>query len=159
MKRTSSIVLIIGVSLALLTACSKRDKVVKGVGDDDPEMVAAIAKAHRTLPHFWQTFEKRDRGETNFSLKIKITDKTRVEHFWLTDIERQDGKVMGTINNAPNIVASVKRGDRLEIPEAKIQDWSYMRGGKMIGNETIKPLFKMMRAGDAAQLKAFLEDP
>jgi major membrane immunogen (membrane-anchored lipoprotein) len=95
MKRTSSIVLIIGVSLALLTACSKRDKVV-GVGDEDPEMVAAIAKARSTLPQFWQAFEKRDRGETNFSLKIRITDNKRIEHFWVTDIERQDGKVMGT---------------------------------------------------------------
>jgi len=159
MKRTPSILLIIGVSLALLTACSKRDKVVHGVGDDDPEMIAAIAKARRTLPQFWQTFEKRDRGETNFSLKIKITDKTRIEHFWLTDIERQDGKVMATIKNSPNIVANVKRGDRLEIPEAKIQDWSYMRGGKMIGNETIKPMLKTMRAEEAAALKGFLEDP
>src|SRR5947199_4794407 len=118
MKRISSVVLMIGMSLALLTACStKRDKV--GVGDDDPEMVAAIAKARRTLPQFWQAFEKRDRGETNFSLKIKITDKTRIEHFWLTDIERQDGKVRVTINRAPKIVANVKVGERLEIPETE----------------------------------------
>src|SRR5438105_13415415 len=106
MKHISSVLLMIGVSLALLTACStKRDKVVKGVEDEDPEMVAAIAKARHTLPLFWQAFEKRDRGETNFSLKIKITDKTRIEHFWLTDIERQDGKVRVTINRAPKIVA------------------------------------------------------
>ena len=159
MKRTASLLLLIGVSLALHTACSKPDKVVKGVGDDDPEMVAAIAKARRTLPHFWQTFELRDRGETNFSLKIRITDKTRIEHFWLTDIERHDGKVMGTINHAPKIVASVKLGERLEIPEAKIQDWSYMRGGKMIGNETIKPLLKTMPPEAATAMKAFLEEP
>ena len=158
MKRTSSRLLLIGVSLALLTACAtKRDKGY--VEDDDPEMVAAIAKARRTLPQFWQAFEKRDRGETEFSLKIKITDKKRIEHFWLTDIARRDGKVMGTINHAPNFVASVKLGDRLEIPEAKIQDWSYMRGGKMIGNETIKPLFKMMTADQVAALKNYLEDP
>lgn len=157
MNRTSSILLIIGVSLALLTACSKRDKVVF-VTDDDPEMVAAIAKARSTLPQFWQAFEKRDRGETKFSLKIRITDKKRIEHFWVTDIERQDGKVMGTISNAPNIVASVKLGDRIEIPEAEIQDWFYMRGGKMVGNETIKPLFKMM-PGQTQQFKSFMADP
>lgn len=150
----------IGVSLALLTACStKPDKVVHGVGDDDPEMVAAIAKARRTLPQFWQAFEKRDRGETKFSLKIKITDKKRIEHFWVTDFERQDGKVMVTINHDPKIVASLKLGDRLEIPEAEIQDWYYMRGGKMIGNQTIKPLFKMMTAEAAAEFKNVLEDP
>jgi len=89
----------------------------------------------------------------------RITDNKRIEHFWVTDIERQDGKVMGTINNAPNIVASVKLGDRIEIPEAEIQDWYYMRGGKMVGNETIKPLFKLMRAGDTQQLKSFMADP
>ena len=150
----------IGVSLALLTACStKRDKVVKGVEDEDPEMVAAIAKARRTLPRFWQAFENRDRGETNFSLKIMITDKERIEHFWLTDIARQDGKVMGTISHAPKIVSNAKRGERLEIPEAKIQDWSYMRGGKMIGNQTIRPVLKRMTAEEAAALKNVLEDP
>ena len=158
MKRTSSLLLLIGVFLALLTACAtKRDKGY--VEDDDPEMVAAIAKARRTLPKFWQAFEKRDRGETNFSLKIMITDKQRIEHFWLTDIARQDGKVMGTINHAPKVVSNAKRGERLEIPEAKIQDWSYMRGGKMIGNQTIKPLFKRMPADQVAALKNYLEDP
>jgi uncharacterized protein YegJ (DUF2314 family) len=160
MKRTSSVLLMIGVSLALLTGCStKRDKVVKGVEDDDPEMVAAIGKARRTLPQFWQAFDKRDRGETNFSLKIKITDKTRIEHFWITDIERQDGKVRVAINHAPKIVANVKLGERLEIPEAEIQDWYYMRGGKMIGNQTIRPMLKMMTAEEAARVKTVLEDP
>lgn len=112
MNRTSPILLIVGVSLVLLTACSKRDKVVN-VADDDPEMIAAIAKARGTLPQFWQAFEKREHGEAKFSLKVKITDKKGTEHFWATDIERQDGKIMGTIDNDPDIVASVKLGDRL----------------------------------------------
>ena len=182
MKHTSSILLIIGASLALLTACAtKRDKGY--VADDDPEMVAAIAKARRTLPLFWQAYEqrdaraialletikelhlnwpadgKRDPGETQFSLKIRITDGEHLEHFWATEFLRQDGKVIVTINQAPKIVANVKLGDRLEIPEAEIQDWYYMRGGKMIGNQTIRPMLRLMPAKTAAEFKALLEDP
>ena len=121
----------------MLTACSKRDKVVIH-GDDDPVMAAAISNAQATLPQFWQMFDKREHGESNFVLVVRITDKGRIEHFFATDFERRDGKTMVTISNKPNIVASVKLGDRLEIPEADITDWRYMRDGKYVGNVTFK---------------------
>jgi uncharacterized protein YegJ (DUF2314 family) len=150
--------LLFGVFLSLLTACSKQDKVISVAGDD-PEMVAAIAKARSTLPQFWKVFEKPEHGESDFSLKVKITDKNGTEHFWATDIKRRDGKIMGTINNDPNIVSSVKLGDRIEIPEADISDWLYMRDGKMVGNSTLKPLLKQMPAAEAERLKKMMADP
>jgi uncharacterized lipoprotein YajG len=67
MNRTSSIVLIIGVSLALLAACSKRDKIVNGVGDDDPEMVAAIAKAPHASVFLADFREARPRRDQLFA--------------------------------------------------------------------------------------------
>jgi len=144
--------------LTFLIACSKRDQVVN-VADDDPEMLAAIAKARETLPQFWTTFDKRDQGEADFALKVRIKDKNGTEHFWATDIERSDGKIMGTINNDPNIVASVKLGDRIQIPEVDISDWLYMRGGKMVGNHTFKPLFKNMPEEEIQRLKSIMADP
>ena len=159
MNRTpTTVVALLAVLFSLLTACSKRDKVVN-VEQDDPEMVAAIAKARDTLPQFWQVFDKRDQGESDFSLKVKVTDKRGTEHFWATDIERRDGKTMGVINNDPNIVASVKLGDRIEIPEADISDWLYMRSGKMVGNETLRPPLKKMPAAEAEKLKRMIANP
>jgi len=159
MNRISQItLLLLGVSLSLLTACSKQDKVIN-VESDDPEMNAAITKARSTLLQFWQVFEKPEHGESDFSLKVKITDKKGTEHFWATDIKRRDGKIMGTINNDPNIVSSVKLGDRIEIPEADISDWLYMRDGKMVGNSTLKPLLKQMPAAEAERLKKMMADP
>src|ERR1035441_10360345 len=71
MNRPSQTALaLIGVLLTLLTACSKRDKAV-GIGDDDPKMAAAISKAQATLPQFWQMFDKREHGESNFVLDRK----------------------------------------------------------------------------------------
>jgi len=158
MSRTSFTILIAGVSLAVVTACSKQDKVI-GVAGDDPAMVAAMAKAHETLSQFWQVFEKREHGENEFSLKVKITDKRGSEHFWVSELERQDGKTLGTINNDPDTVASVKLGQRIEIPEADISDWLYMRKGKMVGNETIRPLLKIMPEEEAETYKKMMADP
>src|SRR5512147_2399142 len=149
---------LLGILAALLTACSQRDKTIS-VKDDDPEMVAAIAKGRETLPKFWQVFEKAEHGEKDFALKVKITDRHGTEHFWATDIERKDGKIMGTINNDPNIVSKVKLGDRITIPEADISDWLYMRDGKMHGNYTMRPLLKSMSAKEAAEYKQMLAEP
>lgn len=159
MNRTcTAIVAIAALLVSLLSACSKRDKVIS-VEDDDPEMVAAIAKARGTLPQFWQVYEKRERGETDFALKVSITDKAGTEHFWATDIERRDGRTMGTINNDPNIVSSVKLGDRIELTMANISDWLYMRDGKMVGNETLRPLLKTMPAAEAEKLRSMMASP
>jgi len=159
MNRTSRIIaILLGMLLSTLAACSSGDKAVK-VEADDPEMAAAIAKARSTLPQFWQVFDKRERGESKFSLKVEIKDERGREFFWVIDLQRRDGKTTGAINNDPNIVAGVKLGDRIEIPEVDIADWLYMRDGKMIGNETLKPLLKTMPAEEAARFKSIMADP
>jgi len=158
MKRTAQIApLLVGVLVALVTACARREKGY--VEDTDPEMAAAIAKAQETLPHFWQAFDQRANGESNFVLVVRITDKGRIEHFFTTDFERRDGKTMVTISNKPKIVASVKSGDRIEIPPADITDWFYMRDGKYVGMRTIKPRFKHMPAAQVEAIKQVLTDP
>ncbi len=143
--------------MTLLTACAKRDKGY--VEDTDPEMAAAIAKAQETLPQFWQTFDQRAHGESNFVLVVRITDKGRIEHFHSTDFERRDGKTIVAISHAPKLVASVKLGDRIEIPAADITDWSYMRDGKHVGMRTMPPRFKYMPAEHVEAFKKVMADP
>jgi uncharacterized protein YegJ (DUF2314 family) len=159
MKCTGQIaLLLVAVLVTSLIGCAKRDKVA-GIGDDDPEMAAAIAKAQGTLPQFWQVFDKREHGESNFVLVVRITDKGRIEHFHTTDFERRDGKTRVTINRDPKIVMSVKSGDRIEIPEADITDWNYMRDGKYVGMATFKARFKRMPAEQVEQAKKMMADP
>ena len=159
MNRTSPITLaILAAMFALFAACSKKDPIIDIAGDD-PEMLAAIAKAREKLPDFWKVFDKPEHGEREFSLKVKIADKRGTEHFWVIDLQKQTGKIMGTINNDPEIVASVKLGDRIEVPEADISDWMYMRDHKMVGNETIRPLLKKLPADQAKKLRSIMADP
>jgi uncharacterized protein YegJ (DUF2314 family) len=161
-KRTLVIaVLAAAFVLPLLVSCSRSssgDKTIN-VADDDPEMLVAIAKARETLPKFWDAFERRGRNETDFALKVKITDTHGTEHFWATGIERKNGKTSGTIDNDPNIVRTVKLGERIQINEADISDWFYFRDGKMVGNQTLRVLFKEMPPAEVKRYKAMLADP
>jgi uncharacterized protein YegJ (DUF2314 family) len=43
--------------------------------------------------------------------------------------------------------------------EADISDWMFMRNGKIVGGETIKPLLKAMPKADADALRARMESP
>jgi uncharacterized protein YegJ (DUF2314 family) len=56
-------------------------------------------------------------------------------------------------------VRKVKLGQRIEIPEADISDWLYMRDGKMVGNGTVRPLFKHMPAAEVEEVKRMMAEP
>jgi uncharacterized protein YegJ (DUF2314 family) len=145
-----------------LSSCSRQsheDRIVN-VEADDAEMEAAIARAREKLPHFWQVFAHSDKGEGDFSLKVRIKDSHGTEHFWVTQIERkEDGEIFGVINNDPEIVKSVKLNDRVAVPEEKISDWLYMRDGKMVGNYTLRVLFKHMPPKEVEYYKQMMAEP
>jgi uncharacterized protein YegJ (DUF2314 family) len=158
MKYTAQIAPLLIAALAfVLPGCAHPDKGY--VTDTDPEMAAAIAQAQATLPQFWQTYEQRPRGESNFVLVVRITDHDRIEHFHTTDFQQEDGSTFVAISHTPKIVTNVKRGDWIWIPASDITDWIYMRGGKYVGLRTIRPRFKYMPADQVEGFKRALLDP
>jgi uncharacterized protein YegJ (DUF2314 family) len=147
---------------SLLVGCSSSDSsssTIVTVDENDPEMAAAITKARKSLPQFWQKFDRPANGERDFGLKVKVTDSNGTEHFWVTDIERRNGKISGVIDNDPEIVKNVKLGQRIPIPEADISDWMYFHNDKIYGNATLRPLFKTMPPDEAEKLRSLLAEP
>ena len=160
MNRTAVSILWVELLAVSVAACSERERdQVVNVAPENPEVLGAIAHARSTLPAFWQVFERPEGGESNFALKVLVTDKAGAEYFWATHIARRDGKILGTIDNDPKIVGNVKLGDRIEISEGDISDWLYMRNEKMVGNHTVKPLFKRMPASEVERIRKMLADP
>ncbi len=135
-----------------------KDRVID-VPSEDPEMNAAIAKARSTLPEFWSAVEAGKPNESDFALKVMIVDGGEVEHFWLTEVAKSGTGYVGTISNDPNAVRNVTAGQRYEFNEAEISDWLYFRNGKMVGNETMRPLLKRMPKEQADQYRALYEKP
>jgi uncharacterized protein YegJ (DUF2314 family) len=141
-------------------SASAEDRVIS-VPDTDSDMNAAIAAARSSLPEFFKELEHPKPGENNFALKVRIPYGTagRAEHFWLVDIVRKDDGFVGTINNEPEFADQVKAGQRYEFKDSDISDWLFMRNGKMVGNETMRPLLKHMSKQDADSYRALYENP
>jgi uncharacterized protein YegJ (DUF2314 family) len=127
----------------------------------DVEMNAAIAKARSMLPKFWASYAAPKPWETGHSLKVRFTNSTdSVEHIWMVELRKiADHRYSGRFANVPQCLPGKREGDVAEFEEADISDWLFVRNGKVVGGETIKPLFKSMPKDDADAFRARMESP
>jgi uncharacterized protein YegJ (DUF2314 family) len=132
---------------------ARRDQIVM-VPDDDPEMIAAMAKARATLGDFLALARAPQVSMSGFAVKVAVRDGGNTEYFWITPFKEKDGGFTGMINNTPRTVKSVKFGQALAFSEKEIVDWLYVDGGKMKGNYTACVLLKRERKADADAAKA-----
>jgi uncharacterized protein YegJ (DUF2314 family) len=131
------------------------------IANGNPEMAAAIVKARATLPAFWASWEAPKASETGFSLKVRFpTRGTNAEHIWMAEVKKlPDGRYSARFANQPRDLPGKRVGDQVEFAQADISDWMFMRNGKIVGGETIKPLLKSMPKADADALRARMETP
>jgi len=131
------------------------------VRNGDPEMNAAIAQARTTLPKFWASYEAPKPSETGHSLKVRFPyGSNSGEHIWMADVKKiSDNSYSGQFANTPVHLRGKRAGDVVEFREADISDWMFLRNGKIVGGETIRPMLKLMTKADAAALRARMETP
>lgn len=125
------------------------------VSEDDPEMKGAIEHARETLDHFFRVFENCPSNCSDFSLKLRIQDKNGSEHFWIRDIRKESGKIMGKISNYPKIIQNVAFGDEVEVDTSAVSDWGYFQNGIGEGFYTTKVLLKNMPRCERRQMKQY----
>jgi uncharacterized protein YegJ (DUF2314 family) len=126
-------------------------------GYDEQEMDGAIARARKEVDTFIAELSKPT-GEDH-AVKVAITENDDTEHFWLIDVSYRDGQFEGVINNEPGIVKNVRMGEKRKVNKADISDWMFMRGGKMYGNYTLRPLLKAMPENEAERYRSILANP
>jgi uncharacterized protein YegJ (DUF2314 family) len=158
-----AVVAVLGVRLAtpLPAARAEDQSPVVNVPSADVEMAAAIAKARATLPTFWASYENPKPSETGHSLKVRFRYRTvDGEHIWMADVKKlADGRYSGRFANEPRYLPGKRAGDLVEFGEADISDWMFLRNGKIVGGETIRPLLKSLPKADADALRARMETP
>jgi uncharacterized protein YegJ (DUF2314 family) len=126
---------------------------------NDAEMSAAIERAREGLPEFWERLANPAADERGFAVKLAISDGDLTEYFWLVDLKRDGHEISGAIGNEPALIGIVRLGERVRFSEEEIADWSYVRGAKMVGNETMRPLLRRMSRSQAEQLESLYETP
>jgi uncharacterized protein YegJ (DUF2314 family) len=127
----------------------------------DAEMAAAIAKARKSLPTFWQRLAKPGPGEQGFSVKVGVpVGGNNTEHIWVANVQKlKDGRYSGRFANQPRDIKGKKIGDAVAFSEGQISDWMFTRRGKIVGAETLRPMLKRLPPAQADQLRARLESP
>jgi uncharacterized protein YegJ (DUF2314 family) len=88
------------------------------------------------------------------------TRGTSAEHIWMAEVKKlPDGRYSARFANQPRDLPGKRVGDQVEFAQADISDWMFMRNGKIVGGETIRPLLKSMPKADAEALRARMETP
>lgn len=95
------------------------------VAPDDPRMLAAVAEARRRWPDFVAAFKEKKTGG-NYAVKAPITRDGNTEFIWLEVIGLEPEYVHGTLANDPVALGELKLGDRVEVPIAELNDWTYL---------------------------------
>lgn len=145
--------------VTVLAAPALAQDAVIDFATDDPEMNAAIDKARATLPDFWARFAAPGPNESDFSLKLGISDGVNTEHFWCGSIQGDAESATCIIDNQPVHVQTVAYGEEVEVDPAIISDWLYYRDDKIVGGETIRVMIPRMDKKAAAATLARMAEP
>lgn len=139
-----------------LTGCEDKklsDKGVMQFSKRDSEMNAAIAKAQGSVQEFVARLQKPQPGDKGFSVKAPIVDGDHTEHFWLVDVRVEGTNFVGKVSNEPEMVKTVKFGDRYTIPIAAATDWMYTSSGKLVGGQTVRVMFRQLPKDQQEQME------
>jgi len=147
-----------GLTMFLLlatVACSPsvpQDEVVP-VEATDASMNDAIAEAKATVGEFIEALEGGAPGDDGFSVKVEVDDGESIEFFWLSDVTYADGVFSGKIDNDPQFVSNIEKGQDYSVPQGEIADWMFFRDGVAVGNRTVRALFPHMPEEEVAALR------
>jgi uncharacterized protein YegJ (DUF2314 family) len=85
-------------------------------------------------------------GRRNFYNEEKKEDsnRTRMEHVWIENIEFDGETISGTLVNEPIVVSHLRKGDRVSEKLFCIDDWMYAQNGIAYGGYTVQVLRQQM---------------
>jgi uncharacterized protein YegJ (DUF2314 family) len=121
----------------------------------DAEMNAAKARAVAELPSFYRALAAPSAREGEFMVKFDILPGDAADFVWADDLDRSSRPMTGKLLNQPER-GTATAGDRVEIPEADIIDWTYRKDGVMQGGYTNRVLLGRMPPDEAAAYRKYL---
>jgi uncharacterized protein YegJ (DUF2314 family) len=111
-------------------------------------MVQIAEDARDTLPGFFRHLNRRDTEDDHFCVKYPFAadedSGINSEQIWLTGIHFKNGIYYGILANNPRHLNSMKKGDTVIFDMDGVTDWMYIRGGRIIGGDSIKYLLEQI---------------
>jgi uncharacterized protein YegJ (DUF2314 family) len=123
---------------------------VRLVSSGDAKMNTAMATARSTVGEFTAALASPTADQSGFSVKMPVEEGGKTEHMWLADVSYDGKSFHGTINNDPEMVKSVKLGQKVSVDASGISDWMYIEKGVLVGGYTIRVLRDTMSPTERA---------
>jgi uncharacterized protein YegJ (DUF2314 family) len=120
------------------------------VSNDDPQMARAVEKAQRTLGFFMAALRAKKDGDTVLEIKKAFVDGDKVEHLWIKRVTYDGKNFHGQIDNQPAEIGNVHTGRRVTVAPREVDDWMFLKDGKLIGGYTTRVLYARLSPEDKA---------
>jgi uncharacterized protein YegJ (DUF2314 family) len=101
----------------------------------DPELSRAERNAIARLSEFRKVLETAQPGTTYFEVQAIVRDGALIERLWLNDVHAVPR----------GFVKSIQQGQRVQVANEDVVDWSYFDRGKVQGGETRVVLARQKR--------------
>lgn len=106
--------------------------------DTPSNLAEATAEAKARFPEFVEAFRQR-RGNL-FSVKAPVSREDRTEHIWIDLVAIEGDELRGVLGNDPLDLPGLRMGSAIVVPVSDVEDWVYVRDGKMAGGFSTKIL-------------------
>lgn len=123
---------------------------------EDSAMNAAIGEAKRTYSQFETVVFSGDTSLTDFALKMAFVRDQDIEHMWMSELHRKNGKLYGVLDSDPYYFEDMELGDTILIEKEKVSDWVYGKKGKMVGGYTLRVMYNSFSEEEKKEFKASL---
>ena len=126
--------------------------------DQDEAMNGAIAQARASYPRFLAALAEAAENEAqNYLLKVALpTADGGVEHIWINELRREEGRLVGALANEPHGLAGMHLGSAVVIDEDHVSDWAVISEAGMYGSYTTRVMLPFLDPAEAAEIAQML---
>jgi uncharacterized protein YegJ (DUF2314 family) len=120
-------------------------------GDNDKEMERAVENAQRSLGFFMAALRAHKNGDGVFEIKKAFVDGDKVEHIWIRGVTYDGKRFHGKVDNQPVEVNNTHLGQHVTVAPQEVDDWSFVKDGKLIGAYTTRVLYARLTPEEKAE--------
>lgn len=124
------VLVLIGLVVVQLTVKDRAPKPQANEGTavnapNDPQMQQAFDKARKSLDYFLGVAESPPPQTQGFALKVGVSDDGLTEFFWVYPFNQEEDGFSGRINEEPELVDNVFKGEVITFDRNQIVDWTF----------------------------------
>jgi uncharacterized protein YegJ (DUF2314 family) len=121
------------------------------VTDNDKQMDRAVENAQRNLAFFIAALRAKKSGDTVFEIKKGFIDGNNVEHLWVREVTYDGKNFHGKVDNQPLQIKNAHAGERITAAPEEVDDWMFLKDGKLIGAYTTRVLYARLSPEEKAE--------